>query len=174
MEEGGRLASIGVESLRRGITVRANADATAGRFVRPTQPAVSDPFGTRFQPVRRTDAPATLTLIDGDAGYGLLEGFDGTLEGFSVLEESDPPEGDRGQVLAALGVETATEEQNTDELPPPLRPAVAATELGKGVMIRVGLPEWSQKLGDRQVAQITLNIADLLRRLPAKIHTPPK
>jgi hypothetical protein len=24
------------------------------------------------------------------------------------------------------------------------------------------------------VAQITLNIADLLRRLPAKIHTPPK
>jgi hypothetical protein len=40
-------------------------------------------------------------------------------------------------------------------------------------MIRVGLPEWSQRLGDRQGAQITLNIADLLRRLPAKIHTPP-
>ena len=40
-------------------------------------------------------------------------------------------------------------------------------------MIRVGLPEWTQRLDDRQVAQITLNIADLLRRLPAKIHTPP-
>jgi FlgD Ig-like domain len=172
--DGGRLASIGVESLRRGVTVRANAQATAGRFLRPTQASVTDPFGARFQPVRRTDAPATLTVIDGDPAYALLEGFDGTLEGFSVLEESDPPQEDRGKVLAALGVENAAEEQPTDELPAPLRPAVAATEIGKGVMIRVGLPEWTRRLDERQVAQITLNIADILRRLPAKIHTPPK
>jgi hypothetical protein len=173
--DGGRLASIGVESLRRGVTVRANASATAGRFLRPTQMSVSDPFGTRFEPVRRTDAPATLTVIDGDPAYALLEGFDGTLGGFSVLEESDPPE-DRERVLAALGVENASDDPtaDADEPPAPLRPAVAATEIGKGVMIRVGLPEWSQRLGDRQVAQITLNIADLLRHLPAKIHTPPK
>jgi hypothetical protein len=172
--DGGRLASIGVESLRRGITVRTNADRTAGRFLRPTQASVTDPFGTRFQPVRRTDAPTPLTVIDGDPAYALLEGFDGTLDGFSVLEESDPQEDDRGRVLAALGVENATTEEPTDELPAPLRPAVAATEIGKGVMIRVGLPEWSQRLDDRQVAQITLNIADILRRLPAKIHTPPR
>jgi hypothetical protein len=172
--EGGRLASFGVESLRRGVTVRANQAATAGRFLRPTEISVTDPFGTRFQPVRRTDAPATLTVIDGDPSYALLEGFDGTLEGFNVLEESDPSRGDRGRVLAALGVENATDEQSTDEVPAPLRPAVAATEIGDGVMIRVGLPEWTQRLGDRQVAQITLNIADLLRRLPAKIHTPPR
>jgi N,N-dimethylformamidase beta subunit-like protein len=172
--DGGRLASIGVESLRRGVTVRANAAGTAGRFLRPTQLSVTDPFGTRFEPVRRTDAPSTLTVIDGDPAYALLEGFDGTLEGFSVLEESEPPRSDRGRVLAALGVENATEEQPTDELPAPLRPAVVATEIGKGVMIRVGLPEWSKRLEDRQVAQITLNIADILRRLPAKIHTPPR
>jgi N,N-dimethylformamidase beta subunit-like, C-terminal/FlgD Ig-like domain len=172
--DGGRLASIGVESLRRGVTVRANDAATAGHFLRPTQLSVTDPFGTRFQPVRRTDAPATLTVIDGDPSYALLEGFDGTLEGFNVLEESDPPREDRGRVLAALGVENASDEQSTEEAPAPLRPAVAATEIGKGVMIRVGLPEWTQRLDDRQVAQITLNIADLLRRLPAKIHTPPK
>jgi hypothetical protein len=113
-------------------------------------------------------------VIDGDPGYALLEGFDGTLEGFNVLEESDPPESDRGRVLAALGVETAiSEEEVPDELPEPARPAVVATQLGDGVMIRVGLPEWSQRLDDRQVAQITLNIADLLRRIPARIHTPP-
>jgi len=174
VNDGGRLASIGVESLRRGVTVRPNADRTAGRFLRPTQASLTDPFGTRFQPLRRTDAPATLTLIDGDAGYGLLEGFDGTLEGFSVLEESDPPQSGRGRVLAALGLETATDEDVPEDLPGPLRPAVAATEIGKGVMIRVGLPDWSKHLGDRQVAQITLNIADILRRLPPKIHTPPK
>jgi hypothetical protein len=172
--DGGRLASIGVESRRRGVTVRANAAGTAGRFLRPTEASVTDPFGTRLEPVRRTDEPAPLTVIDGDPSYALLEGFDGTLSGFSVLEESEPPQEDRGRVLAALGVQNATDEGSTDELPPPLRPAVAATEIGKGVMIRVGLPEWSQRLGDREVAQITLNIADLLRRLPAKIHTPPR
>lgn len=172
--DGGRLASFGVESLRRGVTVRANPAGSGGRLLRPTQASVADPFGTRFEPVRRTDAPSTLTVIDGDPAYALLEGFDGTLEGFNVLEESEPPQNDRGRVLAALGVENATGEEPTDELPAPLRPAVAATEIGKGVMIRVGLPEWSQRLDDRQVAQITLNIADILRRLPAKIHTPPK
>jgi hypothetical protein len=174
VDDGGRLASIGVESLRRGVTVRANATNSAGRFLRPTQASASDPFGTRFQPLRRTDAPTTLTVIDGDPAYALLEGFDGTLDGFSVFEESDPPQNDHGRILAALGVENASAEEDTDELPAPLRPALAATEIGKGVMIRVGLPEWTQRLDDRQVAQITLNIADLLRRLPAKIHTPPK
>jgi N,N-dimethylformamidase beta subunit-like protein/flagellar hook capping protein FlgD len=173
VQDGGRVASIGIESLRRGVTLRANADRSAGRLLRPTQASATDPFGTRFQEPRRTDAPATLTVIDGDPGYALLEGFDGTLEGFNVLEESDPPESDRGRVLAALGVETATSEEVPDELPEPARPAVIATQLGDGVMIRVGLPEWSQRLDDRQVAQITLNIADLLRRIPARIHTPP-
>jgi hypothetical protein len=125
--------------------------------------------------VRRTAAPTTLTVVDGDPAYALLEGFDGTLDGFSVFEDSDPPQNDRGRILAALGTENASgEEEGTDELPAPLRPALAATEIGKGVMIRVGLPEWTQRLDDRQVAQITLNIADILRRLPAKIHTPPR
>ena len=40
-------------------------------------------------------------------------------------------------------------------------------------MIRVGLPQWSERLSDREVAQITLNIADILRRLPTQIHTVP-
>jgi hypothetical protein len=176
--DGGRLATIGVDSLRRGITLRANAAGSAGRLLRPTQPATTDPFGIRYQPLRHTQAPVTLTLIDGDAAYGLLEGFDGTLSGFSALEETDPPQSGRGRVLAALGVETAPEsdDQGTvpQQLPGPARPALAATELGKGVLIRVGLPEWAQRLGDRQVAQITLNIADILRRVQTQIHTVPR
>jgi N,N-dimethylformamidase beta subunit-like protein len=173
--EGGRLATIGVDSLRRGVTLRSNAGDTAGRLLRPTQPSTTDPFGLRYQPLRHTDSPVTLTLIDGDASYGLLEGFDGTLSGFSALEETDPPQSGRGRVLAALGVETASEsDQDVQQLPGPARPALAATELGKGVMIRVGLPEWAQRLDDRQVAQITLNIADLLRRVETRIHTVPR
>ena len=173
--DGGRLATFGTESLRRGVTILRNRGATAGRLVRPTQPSIQDPFGTRFEDVRRTPAPVTLSLIGGDAGYGLLEGFDGALTGFSVLEESDLPSGDRGELLAALGVETAPVEEEPevpDELPPEPKPALAATRLGDGLMIRVGLPEWAQRLEDRQVAQITRNIVDLLRGSEPRIRTP--
>ena len=42
------------------------------------------------------------------------------------------------------------------------------------LLIRVGLPQWGQRLDDRQVAQITLNIADLLRRFEPRIRTVPE
>ncbi|HWM08775.1 MAG TPA: FlgD immunoglobulin-like domain containing protein [Solirubrobacteraceae bacterium] len=172
--EGGRVATFGPETLRRGVAILRNRDSTAGRLVRPTQPSIQDPFGTRFEEeIRREPQPVTLTLIGGDAGYGLLEGFDGALTGFSVLEEADAPSGERGELLAALGVETITEETEEvpDELPPEPKPALAATRLGEGLLIRVGLPEWTQRLDDRQVAQITRNIADLLRGLDPEIRS---
>ncbi len=174
--DGGQVASFGTESLRRGLTVLRNDDRTAGRLVRPTQPSDQDPFGTRFEPLRRTPEPVTLSLIGGDPEFGLLQGFDGALGGFRALEESEPPAAGRGDVVAALGVETAPEEEQPgvpEELPPPARPALVATELGDGLLIRVGLPEWSQRLGDRQVAQITLNAADLLRGFTPRIRSAP-
>ena len=172
--DGGRLASFGAETLRRGVGILRDSEGTAGRLVRPTQPSIQDPFGTRFEDVRRAPAPVTLSIIGGDAGYGLLEGFDGALTGFSVLEEGSVPSGDRGELLAALGVETAIEEtaEVPDELPPEPLPALAATRLGEGLMIRVGLPEWPQRLDDRQVAQITRNIVDLLRGAEPQIRSP--
>jgi FlgD Ig-like domain len=175
VSDGGRLASFGVESLRRGVTILRNDDLTAGRFVRPTQPSIQDPFGTRFEDVRRAPAPVPLSLIAGDAGYGLLIGFDGTLTGFSVLEESDVPSGGRGELLAALGVETFTEDEPgvPEQLPPDPLPALMASRLGDGLLIRIGLPEWSQRLGDRQVAQITRNIVDLLRGTEPQIRSGP-
>jgi hypothetical protein len=175
--DGGRLASFGTDSLRRGVTIVRNAARTAGQLVRPTQPSPQDPFGTRFEPLRRTEAPVTLSLIGGDAGAGLLEGFDGALEGFTVLEESRPPAAGKGELQAALGVETAPPEETEgvpEELPPPAMPALASTEFGDGVMIRVGLPEWTQRLDeDRQVSQITLNIADILRGVRPRIRSTP-
>ncbi len=73
--DGGRVASFGIESLRRGLTVLRNDDRTAGRLVRPTQPSDQDPFGTRFEPPRRTPEPVTLSLIGGDPEFGLLVGL---------------------------------------------------------------------------------------------------
>jgi FlgD Ig-like domain len=174
--DGGRLASFGADTLRRGVTLLHDEAGTSGRLVRPTQPTDRDPFGTRLKPVRRARAPVTLSLIGGDATFGLLEGFDGALEGFRVLEESEPPAEGKGTLRAALGVETAPAEEEPgvpEELPPEPLPTIAATEIGKGLTIRVGLPGWTQHLRDRQVAQITLNIADLLRRLEPRIRSAP-
>jgi hypothetical protein len=174
--DGGRLASFGVESMRRGVTIQRNRGGDAGRLVRPTQPSLQDPFGTRFEDVRSTATPPTLSLIEGDAGYGLLVGFDGALGGFNVLEESALPGEGRGRTLAALGIETAIEEtpEVPEELPPEPLPVLSATELGDGLMIRVGLPQWAERIDeDRQVYQITRNIADLLRGIEPEIRTPP-
>jgi hypothetical protein len=168
--DGGRLASFGTQSLRRGVTILRNEQGTGGKLVRPTQATVDDPFGTRFSEVRTASAPVTLTPIGGDPANELMTGFDGVLNGFRVFEESDPPaESDR--LLAALGEETAPEEEEEgvpEELPEPARPALTSTRLGEGFVIRVGLPEWAQRLDDPQVAQLTHNIADLLRNAKPK------
>jgi flagellar hook assembly protein FlgD len=164
--EGGRLAMFGTDNLRRGVTILRNEDGSGGKLVRPTQPAPTDPFGTRFSDVRSAPSPVTLTPIGGDPANPLLTGFDGVLGGFRTFEESDPPP-ETERVLVAIGEETAPEEEETgvpEELPEPARPALTSTQVGEGFVIRVGLPEWSQRLDDPQVAQLTHNIADLLRR----------
>ena len=48
---------------------------------------------------------------------------------------------------------------------------LTATQLGKGIEIRVGLTQWAQRAGtDAEVAQITHNIADILRRVRPKVQ----
>jgi flagellar hook assembly protein FlgD len=158
--DGGRLASFGTESLRRGVTLLRDEAGARGRLVRPTQPSPQDPFGTRFEPVRREPEPVTLTPIAGDASHPLLTGFDGALGGFSVLEE-----GEAERVVTALGRETVAPEEDPgvpEELPPPALPALAATRVGDGLMIRVGLPGWPARLGDPEVDQLTRNVFDVL------------
>ncbi len=44
-------------------------------------------------------------------------------------------------------------------------------QLGKGTVIRVGLPEWPQKLDDPNVAQVTRNIYDILRGVQPRIRS---
>ena len=54
------------------------------------------------------------------------------------------------------------------------KPALSATRIGDGLMIRVGLPQWAERIDDdRQVYQITRNIVDLLRGTEPKIRTAP-
>jgi len=52
-----------------------------------------------------------------------------------------------------------------------VRPALTAVGLGKGVVIRVGLPEWPQRLDVPEVAQVTHNIVDILRGVEPRIRS---
>ena len=177
VDDGGRLASFGTESLRRGVRVGPR------RLTQPTQPTPIDPFGARLEPVaapRLADDGKTalpLTALTEDPALGLLTGSDGVLDAFGRLEESAArPETRRAKVLTSLGQDVSDTErakaEADGELPREALPVLVATRLGKGVEIRVGLTEWARRAGtDAEVAQITRNIADILRRVRPRVRS---
>jgi hypothetical protein len=169
--DGGKLAMFGADSLRRGVQLRVRESDDAGTLSRATEPAAADPFGARIAPEKKLAAPVSLAQYEGEPSYGLMEGAL-TLPGFAELEESTSLGG--GKLLAAVGQELSeqqeAEAQQTGKTPQ-LRPALSAVQLGKGTVIRVGLPEWPRKLGDGNVAQVTRNIIDILRGVQPKIRS---
>jgi N,N-dimethylformamidase beta subunit-like, C-terminal/FlgD Ig-like domain len=172
--DGGRVASFGADTLRRGVTLRTRSADDAGLLTRPTQPTNTDPFGARLAKLRTLPQPADLIQFEGD-DQALMTGVE-SLPGFTKLEESLPVAGERTQ-LTAVGQQLTPEEeagaQQSGKEPRELRPALTAVRVGskKGLVIRVGLPEWYAKLGDPNVQQVTYNIIDLLRGVTPKIRT---
>jgi flagellar hook assembly protein FlgD len=149
---GGRLASFGADTLRRGVTVRGD------ELERPTQPTADDPFGAELRPLTRLDAPAPLVPLEDRGETGLLTGID-QLPAVAEVEESEPS----GRVMAALGLE------NGDAA---TFPALSLSTLGSGRVIRVGVPAWGSLLAtDPQVEQLTRNIADILRGVRPRIRS---
>jgi hypothetical protein len=175
--DGGRIATFGAETLRRGVSLRANPGETAGVLSRPTQPTAEDPFGATLLRPRDAGAdPPALEPLAGDATYGLLTGTDGLLEGFARMEESRPPEpgGEaRGRLVVALGEPPAEPDPDAPADTPLPEPAYAltATRLGEGLVLRIGLPEWQARIAEPEIAQVTRNVVDLLRGATPKIRS---
>jgi hypothetical protein len=155
--EGGRVATFGVDSLRRGVAVARD------RLVRPLPPTDTDPFGARLRPLRRLPDVEPLQPIADAGETGLLTGVE-ALSGFSQLEESEPSDGVR-VALATVDLEALEQAEGTGGPVPETYPAMALSELGEGLVIRVGLPQWGAQLraGSVPVQQLTRNIADILR-----------
>jgi hypothetical protein len=168
--DGGRLASIGTDTLRRGVTLVRPRRGMPGELRTPTQPIDRDPFGARMGPLRTLPPAALLRPIAGTADAPLLAFWDGTLTGFAAGEESAPPAaGDPLRVQAGVGVEPVAEGDAGNGLPPEPRPVLTQTRLGKGTVIRIGLPGWAQRLRtDGDVRQLTRNAVDVLRGAPPK------
>jgi hypothetical protein len=173
--DGGRLAYFGPDTLRRGVTLSLRDSGDAGTLSRPTLPTATDALGARIERPRTPNPPATLIQIAGDATYGLMTGVANGLTGFSELEESANELPPHAKLLAGVGqaltgAETA-EAERTGTPARELRPALTAIRFGKGLVIRVGLAQWAQKLRDPAVAQVTSNIADLLRGATPRIRS---
>ena len=175
--DGGRIATFGAETLRRGVTLRARRSETEGTLTRPTQPTAEDPFGASLLALRDAgEQPAPLEPLAGDATHGLLTGTDGVLEGFGRLEESSPPAPgaeDRSRLVVGLGQAPSEPDPDAPADQPLPEPAYAltATRLGEGLVLRIGLPQWQSRLAEPEVAQVTYNVFDLLRRVTPRIRS---
>jgi hypothetical protein len=159
VSDGGRLATIATDSMRRGVTLLSRAGGSSGQLVRPTPPVPRDPFGARLLGVRQLPSGAALQPIAGNATAPLLSYWDGTLSSFGAAEESLAPQpGDGLQVGAAVGVAPGTAGMPDDP-----RPAITQDALGKGTIIRIGVRGWVPRLtSDVDVVQLTRNAIDVL------------
>jgi flagellar hook assembly protein FlgD len=143
---GGQVLSLGTDSLRRSVRVtdRALADPS-GRSAR-------DPFGARIRPLQRRPEGEQPTIVGFEPDrVGLFEGTDGQLGQWPAWEETAGIRG--GSVAASGGLELG------------LRPVIVAERLGRGLVIRTGLPDWTARIKtDPNVAEVTRRSWALLSR----------
>ena len=138
---GGTVASFGTDSLRRQVSL-----TTTGRMIDPTPPATTDIFGARLRPVLTTPAPTTITSDRDD--IGLFTNTNGAFTGFDTFESTASP----GGIIVA------------DAINPGLQPVIAATRVGKGLVLRYGLPQLATHLADANVQALLENTWTRLSR----------
>lgn len=145
VREGGRLLSVGTDSLRRSVTLQDERD----RAVQPTPPTDRDLFGARLRPVER-EPVSLVNVIDEIELFGGTEGLFGGVEAF---EETVDVRGGPNAVAAAAATE------------PGDRQVIVASRLGDGLVIRPGMPDFSAKLRTNpELATLLERTWTLLRR----------
>jgi hypothetical protein len=122
---GGRLLSVGTQSLRRTVEL-----TPGGRAIDPTTPTTRDLFGARLRPVER--APVSLVNVVDD--IQLFAGTEGQFRGIDAFEQTIDVRGGAGAVAAAAATQDGR------------RQVIVASRLGKGLVIRPGLPDFSASL----------------------------
>ncbi|MEA2220548.1 MAG: hypothetical protein QOJ35_3174, partial [Solirubrobacteraceae bacterium] len=124
---GGRLLSLGTQSLRRTVQL-----TPGGRAIDPTPATTRDLFGARLRPVERPPAPATLVNVVDDVQ--LFAGTAGQFAGIGSFEQTLDVRGGTAAIAAAA----ATQDGRRD--------VIVASRLGKGLVIRPGIPDFSASL----------------------------
>jgi hypothetical protein len=141
VQAGGRVASFGADSLRRRVSVAPLS------LSGPTPAAHINALG---EATALASGPAASLAASNDA-LALFAGTDGVVGQFTAFDQSlQLPAGARA--LTAAGRE-------------PARPSLVAYRLGRGLVIRMGTPQWSHALAsDQEVATVTRKVWALLSR----------
>jgi N,N-dimethylformamidase beta subunit-like protein/flagellar hook capping protein FlgD len=121
VRDGGAVASFGIDSLRRQVSISPRR-----RLVDPTPAATTDLFGARLHPPERLSAPTNVVLKSDEIDF--FAGTSGSFGPFTSIQEAD-----------SLGAEPLA--SAVTEEPPATLPTIAASRLGKGFVYRFPLPE---------------------------------
>jgi len=141
---GGRLLSIGTESLRRTVTLTPGERAIA-----PTLPTQRDLFGTRLRPIAR----GPLTLVNVVDDIDLFAGTEGQFPNIPAVEETIDVRGGASAIAAAAAAQDGS------------RQVIVASRFGDGLVIRPGMPDFSAGLrGSTALAALLERSWQLLRR----------
>ena len=128
VRKGGRLLSVGTGSLRRTVEL-----TRGGRAVQPTPPTPRDLFGVRLSPVQRPAAPVTVVNVVDD--IQLFAGTEGQFGAIGAFEQTLDVRGGPSAIAAAAATQDGR------------RQVIVASRLGRGLVIRPGLPDFSASLG---------------------------
>ncbi|HEY5142956.1 MAG TPA: N,N-dimethylformamidase beta subunit family domain-containing protein [Solirubrobacteraceae bacterium] len=120
--DGGTLVSMGTGSLERQARLTGYP-----RLVNPTPPATTDLFGSTLSPLRT----GTFDLTGAKDDIGLFQGTGGLFKGFHAVEETTSP----GRAKLVASAVTADG-----------RAVIVGLRVGKGLVIRFGLPELAGRL----------------------------
>jgi hypothetical protein len=142
VEAGARVASFGVDAFRRRVT------ATPELLAEPSAPEPRNVFGEAVA-TTQPDEPVSMLVGEDEAGlFAGTDGFVGLWERFEVSRAL--PSGVR--VIASAA-------------PPEEEPAFVAYRLGRGIVVRVGTPEWAaQAIGGGDAADVTARVWRLVSR----------
>ena len=146
VRDGGSLATFGIDSLRRQVTMSPN-----GRLVAPTPPATTDLLGAKLHEPETLPAPSNVVVKNDEIQF--FEGTAGAFGPFTSIQEAD-----------SLGGEPLASAVTED--PPSTLPTIAASRLGKGLVMRFPLPELPAKAagGDAQTTALLNRTWTLLSR----------
>jgi flagellar hook assembly protein FlgD len=133
---GGRVVSLGVDSLRREVTVGPR------RLVRPSPAAPADLFGARVSPLR--PGPVDLTILK-DERIQLFAGEEGLFEGVRAYEETLEVGRESTELASAVTPEGGR--------------VIVAARFGRGLVIRPGIAGFARRL------RTDVPTAELMRRM---------
>ncbi|MGI8507160.1 MAG: hypothetical protein ACR2MK_10255 [Solirubrobacteraceae bacterium] len=131
---GGHVLSLGIDSLRRGVTL------AGGAAYDPTAPRPIDALGARAGPLARTHGAL---ILAGSDGLRIFSGTSGALRGYRAYQPFAPVAAGR-VVSSAAGVAST-------------QPAIIGYRLGRGIVIDVGLPGFGSSLAHNFDAQQLLD-----------------